>query len=471
MVSIIVPFYNSEKYIEKCLLSAQAQTYKDIEVICISDGSEDGSENIVRNLAEGDSRFRLIRQPRANAGQARNTGIKHAVGEYVCFLDSDDFLTPDMIEKMLNKCEAAKCDICFCDADDYHDGSGKFIYSKNRYLNEYYMPNIQPFHPSEISDVIFQTSTSVPWGKFFRTAFIKENRIEFQAIPRNNDIFFVNMQIVLAQRITYISEVLVHHRVGISSNLQNGHCETPVLYSYVIRDLFRELRDRNIYAIYERSFLHLVVAGNKHIFERLLMREALDDFIDSCKQLYLELKLFDAFKKAGESLIERSDSLKLDMLLDYVTDLYSLKQMNIYDASLESIFTQTISILREKYVDILQQLPLGSSNQKVGFYGAGKHTQGLLAIYKKLIGTINAVIVYITSESSSDSKEGMGQISYKEIDDSIDAIIVSSYIYNDNMLENLSKICCRARIISFYPQYKIDIFAGLCEKDGLFDFL
>lgn len=471
MVSIIVPFYNSEKYIEQCLLSVQVQTYKDIEVICISDGAEDGSEDIVRKLAEGDPRFRLICQPRANAGQARNTGIKHAVGEYVCFLDSDDFLTPDMIEKMLNKCEETKCDICFCDADDYYDGSGKYIYSKNRYLNEYYMPKTQPFHPFEISDVIFHASTSAPWGKFFRTAFIKENGIEFQAIPRINDLFFVNMQIALAQRITYISEILLHHRVGISSNLQNGHSETPYLYSCVIKELFRELQDRNLYAIYERSFLHLVVAGNKHIFERMLLCAVLVDFVKSCKQIYMELNLFDAFLKIGKLLIESSNSINLDVFLDYVTDLYSLKQMRIYDVSLDGVFLQTVNILREKYVDVLQQLPLNKKNQKVGFYGAGKHTQGLLTIYEKLIGTINAEIVYIVSDNSFDSKVGMKKISYKYIDDSFEAVIVSSYIYNDEMLDNLLTVGSKARIINFYPLYKKDIFADFCDKGGLFDLL
>ncbi len=471
MVSIIVPFYNSEKYIEQCLRSVQAQTYRDIEILCVSDGSEDGSEVIVRDVAERDPRFRLIRQPRANAGSARNTGIKYAAGEYVCFLDSDDFLSPDMIEKMLNKCEETMCDICFCDADDYHDGSGRYIYSKNRYLNEYYMPNTQSFHPFEISDVIFQASTSVPWGKLFRTAFIKENGIEFQAIPRNNDIFFVNMQIALAQQITFIAEILVHHRVGLTLNLQNGHYETPLLYSYVIKSLYRELQDRNIYKIYQQSFLHLVVAGNKHIFERILTHTVLEDFINSCKEMYTELNLFDAIIKMGKSFIERSNSLKLDVFLDYVADLNSLKQMNIYDESLESLFIRTIDILREKYVEVLQQLPLDKSNKKVGFYGAGKHTKGLFAIYKKLIGTINAAIVYITSENPSDNKEGMREISYKAIDDSFDAVIVSSYIYNDEMLNNLSTVCSRARIISFYPQYKKDIFAVFCEEDGLFNIM
>ena len=470
MVSIIVPFYNSEKYMEQCLLSAQAQTYKDIEILCVSDGSEDGSEAIVRGFAEKDSRFRLIRQPRANAGQARNTGIKHAVGEYLCFLDSDDFFAPDMIEKMLNKCRGTECDVCFCDADVYDNGSGRYIYWENRYLRESNMPDTQPFHPFEISEYVFQASTAVPWGKFFRTAFVKENRIEFQTIPRSNDIFFVEMQTALAQRISYISEVLVHHRVGRSSNLQSGHHETPLLYSYVMKGLYRELQDRNIYTIYERSFLHLVAAGNKRIFDHLLTYEVLDDYIISCKQMYKELNLFDAFIRLGKSLIERSDSLKLDIFLDYVDDLNNLKQMDIYDASLESVFIQTVDILREKYVEILQQLPLNKSNQKVGIYGMGLHTQGLLAVYEKLIGPINAVIVYLTSENLTDGKEEMRRISYRgeDIDGSLDAVIVSSYVYNNEMLDNLSKVVCKGmRIISFYPSYRRDIFAVFSDKDGL----
>lgn len=468
MVSIIVPFYNSEKYMEQCLRSVQLQTYKDIEILCVSDGSEDGSEDIVRGFAEKDSRFRLIRQPKANAGQARNTGIKHAAGEYLCFLDSDDFVSPDMVKKMLNKCVETECDVCFCDADVYDNGSGRYIYQKNRYLKKSILPDTQPFHPFETSEYVFQISSVVPWGKFFRTAFVRENRIEFQSIARANDIFFVEMQMALAQRISYVSEVLVHHRVGHSSNLTSGHHETPLIYSYVIKGLYRELQDRNIYTIYERSFLHSVVADIKSIFNRLLTYEVLDDYINSCKQMFKELNLFDAFIRLGNSFTERSDSLKLDILLDYVDDLHNLKRMDIFDASLESVFIQTVDILREKYVEILQQLPLNKSNQKIGIYGRGMHTAGLLAAYEKLIGPINAVIVYITSENSSDSKEGTRQISYKEIDDSFDAVIVSSYIYNNEMLDNLSKVVCKGmRIISFYPPYRRDIFAAFSDKDGL----
>lgn len=471
MVSIIVPFYDSEKYIEQCLLSAQAQTCTDIEILCISDGSEDGSEDIVRKFEKTDPRFRLILQSKSNAGQARNTGIEHARGEYLCFLDSDDFLTPDMIEKMINKCKETNCDVCFCDADDYHESKSSYVYSKNRYLNEHYMPNAQPFSPFEISDYIFQATTSVPWGKFFRTAFVKESRIKFQSVPRNNDIFFVSMMCALAQRITYIVEVLVHHRVGITSNLQSRHYETPEIYSYVMKGLYKELQNREIYAAYERSFLCLVVAGTRHVFERLVTHGVLGDFINSCRQMYLELNLFDAFRRTGESLIEKKDDLELDVFYGFVADMYSLKQMNIYDMSLESTFIQTVHILREKYMEVLQQFPLNKSNQKVGFYGMGKHTQGLFAVYKKMIGKVNAKIVYVVSEKASDNMDGIKQISYREIDDSFDAIIVSSYIYNDEMLKNLSTICSKARIISFYPQYKKDIFAGFCDHKGLFEVL
>lgn len=471
MVSIIVPFYNSEKYIGQCLLSAQAQTYKDIEVLCVSDGSEDGSEEIVREFADRDPRFHLIRQPKSNAGQARNTGIKHAKGEWLCFLDSDDFLLPDMIRKMSDRCEETGCDVCFCDADNYHEVSGSYIYTKNKYLNQYYIPNKRVFHPAEISEFVFQMATSAPWGKFFRTVFVRENKVEFQSIPRSNDIYFVNMQIALAQRIAFITEVLMHHRVGLTSNLQSGHNKTPLVYSHVIKGFYRELQDRNIYIVYERSFLHLAVTGNRHIFEHISTETALDDFVGSCKQAYKELNLFDAFLNTGKSLIEKADSLNLDVLLDYVADINKLKWMNIYDQSLESVFLPAIKILRKKYVEVLHRLPLDKADQKVGFYGAGKHTQGLLAIYSKLIGEINATIVYITTENPSDSREGMKEISYKEIDDSFDAIIISSYVYNNEMLDNLSNICCRARVISFYPQYKKDVFAVFCEKDGLIDIL
>ena len=93
-VSVIIPVYNVEPYLKQCMDSVVGQTLKDIEIICVDDGSTDGSLDILREYAAEDNRIQIIEQKNAGAGAARNNGMRHATGKYLSFLDSDDFFEP-----------------------------------------------------------------------------------------------------------------------------------------------------------------------------------------------------------------------------------------------------------------------------------------------------------------------------------------------------------------------------------------
>ena len=99
-VSIIIPVYNVEKYLKKCLDSVINQTYKDIEIICVNDGSKDGSENILKEYATKDSRIKIIEKKNGGLSSARNAGLDVASGEYCYFVDSDDWIELNTIEKL-----------------------------------------------------------------------------------------------------------------------------------------------------------------------------------------------------------------------------------------------------------------------------------------------------------------------------------------------------------------------------------
>lgn len=98
-VSVVIPVYNVADYLSECLNSILNQTLEDIEVICVDDGSTDGSLDILRHYEEHDMRLQVLTQKHMTAGAARNTGLDRARGEYVIFLDADDFFAPDMLEK------------------------------------------------------------------------------------------------------------------------------------------------------------------------------------------------------------------------------------------------------------------------------------------------------------------------------------------------------------------------------------
>lgn len=110
-VSIIIPVYNVEKYLQKCLDSVQAQTFTDFEAICVNDGSTDGSAEILQRYAFQDQRFKIITTVNGGLSSARNTGLKHAEGEYIYFMDSDDFIHNRLLETALSFAEGFQADM------------------------------------------------------------------------------------------------------------------------------------------------------------------------------------------------------------------------------------------------------------------------------------------------------------------------------------------------------------------------
>ena len=115
-VSIITPVYNVEECIERCIDSVINQTYKDFELLLIDDGSKDKSIHIAKSLLEKtDINYKIITQNNSGVSAARNRGIEEASGEYITFLDSDDYVDSRFVELMYKKAETTKCDVVFCD--------------------------------------------------------------------------------------------------------------------------------------------------------------------------------------------------------------------------------------------------------------------------------------------------------------------------------------------------------------------
>jgi len=138
-ISIIVPIYNVEEYVEKCIKSLINQTYKNIEIILVDDGSTDSSYDICKKYSETDSRINLIHKENGGLSDARNVGIENATGEYITFLDSDDWLSYNYCETMIKEINETKADIVMCNlVNVYNDDyvfKNKSDYNKDIYSN------------------------------------------------------------------------------------------------------------------------------------------------------------------------------------------------------------------------------------------------------------------------------------------------------------------------------------------------
>lgn len=221
-VSIIVPCYNVEKYVENCLKSLIVQTYENLEIICVDDGSSDSTTDIIERYVKIDGRIRLIRQRNQYAGVARNNGLKYAIGKYVLFFDSDDFCDENMVCEMVTSAEKNDSDIVVCDARTYDEQMGTYdedvVFFRQSLVREYEKKGIVSY--KDIPDYILLLASSGPWNKLYKRDFIEREGLRFQASKRDNDEFFVLMSMALAVRISWVSKKFVNYRVNNPNSLQ-----------------------------------------------------------------------------------------------------------------------------------------------------------------------------------------------------------------------------------------------------------
>ena len=170
-VSVIVPVYNTGAYLEQCLSGILGQTLKEIEIICVDDGSSDNSVEQIKKLESEDARLCLLTQKNRGGGAARNAGMRHAKGKYLVFLDSDDYFHPEMLEKMYLRCEDAAAQICVCKAKCYHEDLG-FETPEPASMREELLPEGGVFNWKDMPETIFDAFHNWPWNKMFLRSFI-----------------------------------------------------------------------------------------------------------------------------------------------------------------------------------------------------------------------------------------------------------------------------------------------------------
>lgn len=254
-VSVIIPVYNAAAHLRECIDSVLGQTLKDFEVWCVDDGSTDESLEILAEYAAADPRLKVIEQRNAGAGAARNAALAVATGEYLCFLDADDFFVYTMLANMYRPCVAKRADIGLCQTRYFDTRTGASS-PANGVLKMEYLPAVDPFSRADIPDHLLYFVSPAPWNKMFRRQFVLDRQLQFQNTKRANDLLFTRLALALAERITVIEEALVHYRVGTEFNLQSGNHETPLDFYTALSGLKQRLEEEGVYGELERSFVN-----------------------------------------------------------------------------------------------------------------------------------------------------------------------------------------------------------------------
>jgi glycosyltransferase involved in cell wall biosynthesis len=272
-VSVIIPVYNVENHLEDCLDSVINQTLRDIEIICIDDGSTDGSLDILEKFAQKDDRIKIISQENQGAGAARNKGLKIAQGEYLSFLDADDFFELDMLEKVYEYSTEKSLEIAIYGVKTFNDKTSE-VKEIEYDIQRKYLPNKFIFNYKDFPMYVFNTFKNWTWNKLFKRIFILKNDIEFQELFRTNDLLFTCKALVKAERISVLDTSLVYYRVGHDFHSQNTNHEHPLDFYNAMIALKSFLIDENIFHEVEQSFVNFAASGCLYNLKSLNTKES-----------------------------------------------------------------------------------------------------------------------------------------------------------------------------------------------------
>ena len=222
-VTVVIPVFNSERFLRQCLDSVLWQTLREIEVICVDDRSTDRSREILVEYQAGDKRISVIHNAEnLGAGRCRNLGIERARGEYLLFLDSDDWLFPGGLEKVWRETHRRKADILRCRAEDYDDQTRECTRSVHNGLKK-----VTPFLFNRTTDyrhscAVFAKVCAAPWGGLVRRGVLLEQGIRFNRLVCVNDRSFFWETMLKAQRVVFTRDLLVHYRTNVGNSLVGG---------------------------------------------------------------------------------------------------------------------------------------------------------------------------------------------------------------------------------------------------------
>lgn len=222
-ISIIIPIYNAEKTLENTLNSIQRQSIRDFEVILVDDGSKDRSKSICMAFVNKDPRFTYIYQNNKGVSEARNSGLRKAIGAYIVFVDSDDALPDLALEVLLNNQDGNQgCLVC-----------GSFVIKKTRKRKVAKILEDAVFakkHPYVFVDGIEKIPTA-PWGKLFNRSIISEFKLEFPSgIPYGEDAIFLYLYLAHVEEIRTIKEIVYEYNFCNSASAGRKYYEDYYLY-------------------------------------------------------------------------------------------------------------------------------------------------------------------------------------------------------------------------------------------------
>ncbi len=269
-VSIVIPVYNSAKFLSQCLDSVLDQTWKNLDIVCVNDGSKDNSLEILETYAEKDSRIRVFSKENEGRGaaSARNMGLKNARGKYIQFLDSDDFFEADMVESLVRKAIDTGAEVVICRGKTFDDELKK-VTGNLAHPDLQYAPEKASFNWRECPEYICEIADNYAWNKLFKRELLIDNDLSFTPIPISDDQDISMLAPVLAEKVAVIDRAFINYRVGTGSSQcdsQTRHPEAAYEGVYTVVERFKKL---GFWKEVKQSYLNVSVRLMREYFDRM----------------------------------------------------------------------------------------------------------------------------------------------------------------------------------------------------------
>lgn len=337
-VSIILPIYNAENHIKKTLDSILAQTFENIEIICVNDGSKDRTLEVLKNLEQQDERIKIIDKKNEGAWKARLDGIKKSVGEYIAFVDSDDYVEQDFIKKLYDSIKKNNSDISVCGFKRIDEDTEKVLSQEMRYKETRIIEKGSNF------EEVISVNTAL-WNKLYKASLLKEIK-ELENPPRIlEDMVFLARVYLKTEKISFVDDYLYNYMVREGSAMNTLKDNDIYLVQSAMLQIKGEYlksqsNQEKIEILSSMAFLHLGVSlmllvsnDNKHNFRK--------EYKNNLKYLNNNFSKWKHTKYLGilYCLKHKSSNLKLAI----VKKVYVFHMFSIF-ISIYKFITKTLKI-------------------------------------------------------------------------------------------------------------------------------
>lgn len=315
LISVVIPVYNKEDYLEKCLDSVVNQTYAALEIILINDGSTDRSPMICKEYADRDSRIRFIDKDNQGVSITRNLGIHSSKGDWLYFLDSDDFLEVDAFEILIKAAKSTNADIIFFDCRRFRP-TDVALDRKPIVYKEY----------TDLKSFLDETNLSPvsAWLNFFRREIVLENKVVFNKnLKHNEDALFVYSLYCHAQKIVVLDEVL-HNFVLAPNSVSRKPIEIKVLEDNLLflSELCRYVRKYDLVDEFKKEINSI----SRYIFVLSAYFDGFDKHKDDIQYRFREL--YSVNKDIFYTRFSKIANININIIIKLLKAKHILKRTN-----------------------------------------------------------------------------------------------------------------------------------------------